>query len=78
MKVSKMVDGEIIFIDPKKERLRFICCDCGATHFFDMEIDKDIINIVFEKDKRATSQFRRNKWGYLHQGLGKWKLNESK
>lgn len=66
-KYPKLKDGEGIELG-KGELFKFACCDCGLVH--DISIaDEDNGNhgIAFRRNKRATGQLRRHKFGYLQQ-----------
>lgn len=53
--------GEVVTLNPEKNRLFMSCCDCGLTHslVFGIESKKKLhIRIVLEK--RSTGQIRRH------------------
>ncbi len=75
---EKLDKDSVTTIDPKTEILKFICCDCGLVHYIHIEKKNGLFHISSERDCRSTAQFRRRKWGYLHEGIGKWILEERK
>ncbi len=65
-KYPKLQNGEAIQIDLGNEDFKFACCDCGLVHTFQFyKIKKNIWDFAIFRDKRATGQLRRHKFGYL-------------
>ena len=74
---EKLEDDMGFLIDTEREVLKLACCDCGLVHYFGITIKDDKhIMIGFKRDKRATAQLRRHKYGFLQQGKGRYKLEE--
>ena len=73
-KYYKLKDYEPTFFDWRDTILRFACCDCGLVH--DMKfVPKGADSFVlFRRVNRSTAQLRRHRYGNLHDGDGKWKL----
>ena len=70
-KLKNFVDIEI----KTGEVFKFICCDCGLTHNMIIVIlDDDTLQMAMERNNRSTAQFRRHLWGYLQQGLTRFKM----
>lgn len=57
-------DGENKVIDTEGEILKLACCDCGLVHFMKITVlDDSVIRINFIRDKAATGQVRRHRYG---------------
>lgn len=55
--------------------LNFACCDCGMVHLIvAVPIPNRKINLHHWSEPRKTAALRRNHFGNLHKGSGKWKL----
>ena len=67
-KYPKYYDGDCQIIDTKGEILKLACCDCGLAHYIGITVmDDSLVKLQFVKDKRATAQLRRHKYGFLQQ-----------
>ena len=67
-KYPKLQDEEVCEFDMDNEYLRFACCDCGLVHTFAIFIvDKKPRTMGFacKRERRATAQLRRHKYGFL-------------
>ncbi len=74
---TKFSDYDGFEIDPKKETIRFACCDCGLVHDMGVAIvGKKKVQIAFRRFNRGTAQLRRHSFGYLQQKAvsGKWRM----
>lgn len=52
------------------------CCDCGLVHviaWFE-HVDTGKLKMLTVRDERRTAQLRRNEYGSLHNGSGKWRM----
>jgi len=60
----------------KGDTFTLICCDCGLTHRVGImqNMTTGETTLLFERDNRATGQYRRQTRVLLHKGIGKWKL----
>ncbi len=65
---------EVTRINPKDTILRLACCDCGLVHEIGLAIEGEEVGIAFLSKRRNTAQLRRNHYGNLHKGVGKWKI----
>lgn len=65
-KYSHWDQDEIVKINPKKDILKFACCDCGLVHDFNFEVDKkNIIRMTMDRNDRSTAQYRRHNFKYV-------------
>ena len=68
MKYPKLLDNKACNINPKTETLEIACCDCGLVHYIQViVINDEEVAVAFKKNKRATAQLRRYKYGDLQQ-----------
>lgn len=67
-------NGEVVELEYRKNRFKIACCDCGLVHIFSFVVKGEKIYFKVERDKRATSQMRRYKMGFLHKGIKNWIL----
>ena len=67
---NKLEDDMGYLVDTTEETLKLACCDCGLVHYVGITI-KDGRNIMigFKRDRRATAQLRRHRYGYLQQPI---------
>jgi len=74
-KYSRLIDGEVYQINPRKEFLNFACCDCGMVHDFHFRVigTKTLQYEVFQRP-RKTAALRKYKFGNLHRGVKSWLL----
>ena len=71
----KLKDYEGFEVDPKKETIRFACCDCGLVHDMGVAfVGKRRVQIAFRRNNRSTAQLRRHSFGYLHLGHRGWRM----
>jgi len=78
-KFRKLKDFEEITIHYPDTLFHEACCDCGLVHYWAFHVYRGrTLGIAFKKDKRATAQLRRHKYGYLQQGYDsdKYQLGE--
>ena len=76
-KYEKLEDNEAYRFD-KDDILRFACCDCGMVHDFRVAGTKKYVYFSATQRPRNTAQLRRNRYGNLHKGVGKWRMMGSK
>lgn len=80
MRYNRLDDYEPVFLAPD-ESLQLACCDCGLVHLYEYvvidkngdQVDNLGIGLRFIRQRRATAQLRRHKYGHLHHGK-KWVL----
>lgn len=74
-KYIKRKDYEEFLVNYKeREILRLACCDCGLVHSFAFHMYRGgKLGIATSREKRASAQLRRHKFGYLQQD-GRLKL----
>ena len=67
---GKQKDPATFIINPEKETLKLACCDCGLTHFIGITYVEGTnkVAVTYKRDRRATGQLRRHKYGFLQQG----------
>ncbi len=72
----KLKDYEGFKIDPKKQIIRFACCDCGLVHEMAVVVAKrGEVEIAFKRFNRGTAQLRRHRFGSLQQrSINGWKM----
>ena len=73
-KYPRIVNGEGIELDVKKDTLHFACCDCGLVHRIAFAVEGDVLGIAMERHSRATAQLRRHEFGGLHNPASKGKF----
>ena len=74
-KYRKLEDYEGVEVK-KGYIFRFACCDCGLVHDMAIADEKNKKHgLAFKRNKRATAQLRRLKYGYLQQeGSPKYRM----
>ncbi|KKM99571.1 hypothetical protein LCGC14_1146550 [marine sediment metagenome] len=66
MKYDKLEDGNGFTFDSDKVTLKMACCDCGLVHYMGITVlEGTNVSVGFKRDRRATSQLRRNNYGNL-------------
>lgn len=67
-KYKKLEQGEGVRLNLDEDSLHLACCECGSVEILQFHhIKKNIWDFAFFRKKRATSQLRRNNYGYLQQ-----------
>lgn len=70
----RISDGSEKVIKPGTEYFKVACCDCGMVHSYFFDIKDGDIHLIIFRESASTAQLRRNEFGSLHEGVGKWKL----
>jgi len=75
-KYTKIKDYGPLAMPNEDTSLLLACCDCGLVHWLVLAEDKETGErcILAIRDNRRTAQLRRNEYGKLHDGSGKWRM----